>query len=178
METKQLSYRQRQILYAALTEYIATGQAVSSGNLARRYGLKLSSATIRNVLAELEDLGCLVQPHPSAGRIPTDYGFRVFVDALVQIKELPRQDRYNVAAHLNNTFSQRQDFLRESGRLLASMTGTAAILTPPQLEVETLRQIRFVPLDSKQLLVVLVSRSGIVKNRIVAPQTPLSDSGA
>src|ERR1043165_9464985 len=89
----ELLYRSRRILYAAVTEYITTGEPVGSRKLARRYGLDLSPATIRNELADLEESGYLAQPHTSAGRIPTDKGFRCFVDALVRVREVQPGDR-------------------------------------------------------------------------------------
>jgi heat-inducible transcriptional repressor len=89
----ELLYRSRRILYAAVTEYITSGEPVGSRKLARRYGLDVSPATIRNELADLEEQGYLVQPHTSAGRVPTDKGFRAFVDALVRMRDVQPEDK-------------------------------------------------------------------------------------
>ncbi len=172
-----LTHRQRQILYAAVTEYIASGQAVSSRTLARRYELNLSPASIRNVLADLEELGCLTQPHTSAGRVPTDIGFRIFVDTLMQVQVLGVHDRSKVTARLQQLYDERQgDFISESGKVLASLTGAAAVLMAPRPEETALRQVRYMKLSASQLLVTLVMCSGSVQNRVISLTNPIQDS--
>jgi heat-inducible transcriptional repressor len=162
-----LTARSRRILYAVLAEYISTGEPVGSRKLARRYGINLSPASIRNVLSDLEEGGYLAQPHTSAGRVPTDVGFRVFVDALVQMREVTAHDREAVLARMQQLDPGRDDVMREAGRLLSTLTGAAAVLTAPRLDEERLTQVRFIPLRRGQLLAVLVTRSGVVQNRAV-----------
>ncbi|MEM9190106.1 MAG: heat-inducible transcriptional repressor HrcA [Myxococcota bacterium] len=164
----QLSFRSRKILYAVITEYISTGEPVGSRKLARRYGLNLSPATIRNVLSDLEDAGLLTQPHTSAGRIPTHSGFRLFVDALVQMREIAAEDREAIAHRMRSLGGPPQEIIRETGRLLASLTGTASIVAPAKPAEEPLHELRFVSLPSNQLLAVLVTASGVVQNRVLS----------
>jgi len=163
----ELTFRKRRILYAALTEYIATGEPVGSRRLAKRYGINLSPATIRNVLSDLEDSGFLQQPHTSAGRVPTDAGFRVFIDALVQMRELPETDKAQVLARLKDLRPGEDDVMREAGRMLASMTDAAAVITAPRPDQERLSQLRFMALRPGQLLAVMITRSGAVQNRVI-----------
>jgi len=163
----ELSFRARKILYAVVAEYVATGEPVGSRKLARRYGLNLSPASIRNVLADLEESGHLGQPHASAGRVPTELGFRVFVDALVQMREVTSEDRGAILARLEELEPRRDDVLQEVGRLLASMTGAAAVVTEPRPEEERLAQLRFLPLRPGEILAVMVTRTGVVQNRVV-----------
>jgi heat-inducible transcriptional repressor len=165
--TPELGYRARKILYAAITEYIATGEPVGSRTLARRYGLALSPATIRNELSDLEEAGFLAQPHTSAGRVPTDRGFRTFVDALVQIREVTSEDRSAVVARMHALRPGVDDVMREAGRLLSSLTGAAAVVVTPRPDEERLAQLRFMPLAPGELLAVLITRSGTVQNRVV-----------
>lgn len=165
--TAELGFRARKILYAAITEYIATGEPVGSRTLARRYGLALSPATIRNELADLEEAGFLAQPHTSAGRVPTDRGFRTFVDALVQIREVGSEDRSAIVARMQKLRPGIDDVMREAGKLLSTMTGSAAVVVTPRPEDERLSQMRFMPLGHGELLAVLITRSGIVQNRVV-----------
>ncbi len=168
----ELSFRARKILYAVVTEYIATGEPVGSRKLSRRYGLNLSPASIRNVLADLEDAGYLQQPHTSAGRTPTDAGFRVFVDALVQMREVTAEDRAAIVTRMKQLKPGEDDVMRETGRLLSALTGAAAVLSPPRPEEERLTQVRFVPLREGQLLAILVTKGGAVQNRVVRiPET-------
>ena len=162
-----LSFRAKQILYAVVTEYIATGAPVGSRRLARRYGLNLSPASIRNVLADLKDAGYLTQPHASAGRVPTDSGFRLFVDALVQMREVTAEDRDTIVARMRDLTPETDDVMRETGKLLSVLAGTASLVAPPKTDDEALSQLRFVSLDQNRVLAVLVLRSGAVQNRIV-----------
>ena len=163
----ELGFRARRILYAAVTEYIASGEPVSSRTLSKRYGLDLSSASIRNVLADLEDEGLLAQPHTSAGRIPTDKGFRAFVDALLQMRDIATEDRSLIVERMRSLRPGVDNVLQETGRLLASLTGAAAVVMPTRPEGEILVQMRFMPLREGELLAVLVTRSGKIENRIV-----------
>ncbi len=163
----ELTFRSRKILYAVITEYIATGEPVGSRKLARRYGINLSPATIRNVLSDLEEAGFLSQPHTSAGRVPTDMGFRVFVDALVQMREVTADDRAAIVARMKTLRPGQDDIARETGRLLASLTGAAALVAPPRPDQEQLAQLRFMPLRDDRVLAVMVTQSGDVQNRLV-----------
>lgn len=176
MVRPELSFRARKILYACVTEYIATGEPVGSRKLSRRYGLNLSPASIRNVLADLEEAGYLAQPHTSAGRIPTDAGFRVFVDALVQMREVTAEDKAAILSRMRQLKPGEDDVIRETGRLLSALTGAAAVLSPPRPEEERLTQLRFVPLGEGKLLAVLVTKAGAVQNRVVKIPQRLDDS--
>lgn len=163
----ELSFRARRILYAVVAEYVATGEPVGSRRLAKRYGLNLSPASIRNVLADLEDAGFLSQPHTSAGRVPTERGFRLFVDALVQMRDVTGEDRAAILHRLEELRPERDDVLREVGRVLSSLTGVAAIVAEPRPEEERLSHLRFMPLRPGEMLAVMVTRSGVVQNRVV-----------
>lgn len=173
----ELVFRSRSILFAAITEYISTGEPVGSRTLEKRYGLNLSAATIRNVLADLEDGGYLAQPHTSAGRIPTDKGFRAFVDALVQMRDVAADDRTALIQRMRTLRPGVDDVMRETGRILSSLTGAAAVVMAPRPEDERLSQMRFMPLRAGELLAVLVTRTGTVQNRVVQLQKEL-DAGA
>lgn len=172
----ELNYRARRILYAVVSEYISTGEPVGSRKLSKRYGINLSPATIRNELADLEEAGCLAQPHHSAGRVPTEIGFRVFIDALAQMREVAAEDRAAILARMRQLRPGVDDVLREAGRLLASLTGAAALVSRPRTEAEQVGQIRFMPLSERQVLAVIVTRSGTIQNRIVEVAEPI-DAG-
>ncbi len=166
-----LSFRARKILYAVITEYISTGQPVGSRRLSRRYGLNLSPASIRNVLSDLEDHGLLSQPHTSAGRVPTEQGFRLFVDALVQMREVTTEDRAAIVQRIGHLADPQRT--REAGNVLSVLTGAASVVAPPKTADEILMQLRFVPLTDKQVLAVLVTRSGKVQNRVIRLTEPV-----
>ncbi len=167
-QSPALGYRARKILFAVVSEYIATGEPVGSRRLSKRYGLNLSPATIRNELADLEEAGCVTSPHTSAGRVPTEVGFRVFIDALAQMREVGETDRAAILARMGQLRPGVDDVMREAGRLLASLTGAAALVTRPRPELDALAQLRFVPLGGASVLAVIVTRSGTIQNRVVA----------
>src|SRR5216684_2812633 len=126
----ELSQRARQILYHAVTEYVATGEPVGSRTLSKKSGLDLSPASIRNVLADLEEAGYLHQPHTSAGRIPTDRAFRLFIDALMELRALASDDEDRIRdrfASMEVAPGGSKNAMREAGKLLSELTGTAAV---------------------------------------------------
>ncbi len=175
-QSPALGYRARKILFAVVSDYIATGEPVGSRRLSKRYGLNLSPATIRNELADLEESGCVSSPHTSAGRVPTEVGFRVFIDALAQMREVAELDRSAILARMGQLRPGVDDVVREAGRLLASLTGAAALVTRPRPELDALTQLRFVPLGPTSVLAVIVTRSGTIQNRVVTLTEPLETS--
>jgi len=172
--TVTLDERHRRILFAVVTEYIASGNAVSSRRIAKRYAIKLSPATIRNVLVDLEDAELLHQPHTSAGRVPTDAGFRCFVDAIATAGEISDAHRTALLRRLQD-LEPGADAVRETGQLLSRLTGTATIIARPPVAEATLDQLRFMRLSSGRTLAVLVTRSGGVENRVVVTGLDVDD---
>lgn len=171
-----LPQRNRKILFAVVTEFIASGAPVGSRTLARKYGLDLSAASIRNVLADLEESGYLKQPHTSAGRVPTDSALRVFIDTLMETRAIAPEDQKKMGARLTEIYTRGADPLREAGRYLSELSGAAAVVAAPKKELRSLAQMRFIPTRPGQLLAVLVFNDGSVENRFVAVEAPISDA--
>ncbi len=170
-----LSKRARSVLYAVITEFIATGEPVSSRTLAKKYGLELSPASIRNVLADLEEGGFLAQPHTSAGRVPTEAAFRLFIDALMRVRKLTPGE----AAAIEESFGELRaggDIMRVTGRLLSELTGSAAVVVRRPVETRTLVKVRFIPTRPSEMLAVIVLSDGTVENRFLDVETALTDS--
>jgi heat-inducible transcriptional repressor len=170
-----LSKRARSVLYAVVTEFIGTGEPVGSRTLAKKYRFDLSPATIRNVLADLEDSGHLSQPHTSAGRVPTEAAFRLFIDTLMRIEQLSQHDATRIAACFDE-LPKGADILKESGKLLSDMTGAPAVLFRSSLKSRSLLKLRFIATRPGELLSVLVLSDGTVENRFIQIDRPLSDS--
>ncbi|MCU0680810.1 MAG: heat-inducible transcriptional repressor HrcA [Polyangiaceae bacterium] len=162
----ELPARARRILYASITEFIATNEPVGSRTLAKKYGLSLSAASIRNVLSDLEDAGFLRQPHTSAGRVPTEKAYRFFIDALMQVQPVPDEELRAIELTLQEQLPG-DGLLRATGRLLSELTGTASLIIAPRLETRTLHQLRFIPTRPGELLAVLVFGEGVVENRFL-----------
>ncbi len=150
-----LSPRAKQILYACITEFVATGEPVGSRTLSKRAGIELSPASIRNVLSDLEELGYLHQPHTSAGRIPTDKAFRLFIDAMMEVRELTHAENALLLQRFS-TIEPGPNFLRETGKLLSELTGTAAVVVSPKHETLTLKHLRFIRTLPGEILAVVV----------------------
>ncbi len=168
-----LSHRARQILYACITEFVATGEPVGSRTLSKR-GIELSPASIRNVLSDLEEMGYLHQPHTSAGRIPTDKAFRLFIDAMMEVRMLTDEEN----TQLLQRFAEIEpgpNFLRETGKLLSELTNTAAIVVSPKAESMTMKHLRFIRTNPGEVLAVLVMANGTVQNRFLKADVDETD---
>ncbi|HTQ07259.1 MAG TPA: heat-inducible transcriptional repressor HrcA [Polyangiaceae bacterium] len=170
-----LSKRARSVLYAVVTEFIASGEPVGSRLLSKKYGFSLSAATIRNVLADLEDEGYLAQPHTSAGRIPTELAFRLFVDALMQVQKLPEDDAGRISEWLAE-LRPDADIPRETGKLLADLSGAPAVILRARAETRTLLKLRFIATRPGEMLAVAVFLDGTVENRFLRLEVPIADS--
>jgi len=172
----ELSHRSRKILFSVVTEFIATGDPVGSRTLARKYGLDLSAASVRNVLADLEEAGYLKQPHTSAGRVPTDRALRLFIDALMEVRSVSPEEHARIGERFAEIYAMSDDPLRETGRLLSELSGAAAVVAPPRSELRALSQLRFITTKPGQLLAVLVFADGSVENRFIHVEGPLTES--
>lgn len=170
---KPLDARARKLLHDLIARYIEAGEPVASAQLARDCGLDLSPATIRNVLSELEAGGLIRSPHTSAGRVPTPQGYRLYVDSLVEIEapSAPLVDA--IQARLPNDAVPDQ-VLRSASRILSELTGCAGIVSVPRREQLPLRQLEFVQLASRRLLVILVFDDGQVQNRLLQTEHEFS----
>src|ERR1700733_13151331 len=140
----ELSARARQILYACITEFVSTGEPAGSGTVPKKHGIPPSAASIRNVLSDLEEWGYLQQPHTSAGRVPTDRAFRLFIDALMRMRELAPEDIEEIRAKFES-LTPGANLMRESGKLLSELTGTAAVVVTPRTGPPTLKTPPFFP---------------------------------
>lgn len=171
-----LSPRAKRILFAAVSEYIATGEPVGSRTLSRRHGLDLSAASIRNVLSDLDEAGYLLQPHTSAGRVPTDKALRLFIDTLVELRKFTGDEQAKLEARVAEIYARSENPLRESGRMLSELSGAAAIITKKRVATRRLSQLRFIQTKREQLLAVVVFEDGTVENRFVRVSGALSES--
>ena len=161
-----MASRQLEILKAIVDEYVATEEPVGSKTIASRAGLGISPATIRNEMAVLEDAGLITQPHTSAGRIPTNKGYRVFVDQLDQIKPLSNAERKAIENFLDGA-SDLDDVISRTVRLLAQVTKQVAVVQYPSLIKAKVRHIELVLLNPNRVMIVLITDNGRVEQRII-----------
>lgn len=161
-----LSDRAQHLLKALVQRYIKDGQPVGSRILSRDSGLELSPATIRNVIADLEELGLVRSPHTSAGRVPTVQGYRLFVDTLLTVAPLNSEEIRKVRRQLGSGAEQGH-LMDAASQLLSGLTNMAGVVMLPRQEMVTLRQIEFLPLSESEVLVILVINEREVQNRII-----------
>lgn len=167
--------RARQLLRTLVARHSRDGAPVGSQTLAQHAGLDISPATIRNILASLEDAGLLIAPHSSAGRVPTAQGYRLFVDSLLQVQPLGDEDVGRLRTGLP-AGAGTQALLGSTSELLAAMTHFAGMVSVPKRESFTFRQIDFVLLDPQRVLAILVFSDGEVQNRVVQAGRAFSPS--
>ncbi|HLS85679.1 MAG TPA: heat-inducible transcriptional repressor HrcA [Burkholderiales bacterium] len=167
--------KRAQVLLKTLIErYIAEGQPVGSRTLSKYSGLDLSPATIRNVMADLEDLGFISSPHTSAGRVPTPAGYRFFVDTLLVVKQLELERVRELEDQLHPDNPQR--VIQSASQLLSQLTQFAGVVMTPRRRAVTFRHIEFVRLSEKRILLIVVTPDGDVQNRILLTEREYSAS--
>ncbi|MDH3958420.1 MAG: heat-inducible transcriptional repressor HrcA [Actinomycetota bacterium] len=169
-----LDDRKLSVLRAIVEDFVRTHEPVGSKALVERHSLGVSPATIRNDMAALEEEGFIAQPHTSAGRIPTDKGYRLFVDRLSQVKPLSPAERRAIEKFLSGAVDL-DDVMRRSVRLLAQITRQVALVQYPSLTSSALRHVEVVSLSEHRLLLVLIADSGRIEQRIVEVPTALSE---
>ena len=163
----ELSDRERQVLEAVIHSYVATAEPAGSRTLSRRFGLGISPATIRNTMSDLEEKGFLFHPHTSAGRIPTDKAYRVYVDSLMRVDPITPHERFRLAEDIGAGGSAIEAILRRAAQSLGILTQELGVALGPRLERATLRQLELVRVSSDRLLMVLDLSGGAVRTIFV-----------
>ncbi|MGB0672120.1 MAG: heat-inducible transcriptional repressor HrcA, partial [Rhodospirillales bacterium] len=161
-----LNDRSKAIFRSIVEGYLDTGEPVGSRTLSRTTGLDLSAATIRNVMADLEDLGLLSAPHTSAGRLPTERGLKLFVDGLLEVGNLTTAERESLDARCRSEGGNLERLMTEASTALSGLTHMAGLVLAPKTETP-LRHIEILSLSPGRALVVLVTESGVVENRVI-----------
>src|SRR5918997_6547849 len=161
-------------LRAIVEDYVETREPVGSRVLTERHGLRVSPATIRNDMAALEEAGYIAQPHTSAGRVPTDKSYRLFVDRLAEVRPLSAPQKRAIETFLSEAVDL-DDVLARAGRLLAQLTGQVAVVQYPSLRRSGLRHLELVPVGEGRLLVVVITDTGRVEQRFL---DAAADAGA
>lgn len=175
MNDVNVNQRAQHILKVLVERYIQDGSPVGSKTLAEEYQLGLSPATIRNILADLENEGYLISPHTSAGRIPTNLGYRFFVNSLLTLKPFESMDIDTLKGQLDPDLDM-SDLLQSASSLLSSLTKLTGVVALPKRNRVTLRQVEFLPLTNNRVLVILVFNNREVQNRIIYTDRVYSES--
>lgn len=175
MRLEDLNTRSRDILRQVVETYLETGEPVGSRTLSRLVGLGLSPASIRNIMADLEESGLIYAPHTSAGRIPTHTGLRLFVDGLLEVGDMTSDERRNIEAQCRRAGQRMEDVLTQATASLSGLSHCAGMVFVPKLNAP-LKQVEFIHLGPGQALVVLVNSDGAVENRVISVPLDLPPS--
>jgi heat-inducible transcriptional repressor len=162
-----LDDRSRDVLKSLIHLYIATGEPVGSENLARALNRSLSPATLRNIMADLEKLGYLAHPHTSAGRMPTDEGYRVYVDSLMRHLPLPARDAAAIASELRPRAGSSSEVMEAASHILSRLSRNVGFVVAPEIGRTAFRHVDLVRLPHPRVLVVMVSRTGLVTHKVI-----------
>ncbi|MHB1407379.1 MAG: heat-inducible transcriptional repressor HrcA [Desulfitobacteriaceae bacterium] len=163
----QMDDRKQKILRAIVQDYIASAEPVGSRTIARKFNLGVSPATIRNEMADLEDLGFIEQPHTSAGRIPSDAGYRYYVDCLMDAPKLSSEDKNTIEIETTKRISEIEEVISHTAKLLSQLTSLTSIVMGPQKGKSSFGQMYFLPYQPGKAIMVVVKENGAVENHIV-----------
>ena len=170
--SEQLGERKLKILHAIIQTYLETGEPVGSRTISKYTDLNLSSATIRNEMADLEELGYILQPHTSAGRIPSDKGYRRYVDMLMQEKE---QELNEMQEQMLEKADKMEQLLKQAAKVLATNTNYATMVSTPVNSANKIKFIQLSQVDDEQIIAVIVLGGNVIKNKIISVDEPLSN---
>lgn len=163
----KLNDRKITILQAIIHDYIQTAEPVGSRTLSKKYDLGISPATIRNEMSDLEELGFLKQPHTSAGRVPSDKAYRLYVDDLMEIKRITDYHRQQMKSDLLKKFGEVEQLLQYSSKIISQLTNYTSVVLAPHIKENRIKHIQLVPIDNESILAVMVTDMGIIKNPIL-----------
>jgi heat-inducible transcriptional repressor len=174
MNITDFEQRRNKILELIIEAYVSTASPVGSEAIARKLRSTISPATIRNIMVELEEAGFVEQPHTSAGRVPTERGYRFYVDSVMDVRHLPQDELHQLEALIQPTELEVEPLLEHAARVLAQVAQQAAFVVAPTVKQSTVKQVELVPLSVRRLLCVLVANEEMVVSHVVEIEEPMS----
>lgn len=175
MASQELSERERKVLEAVVRSYVETAEPAGSRTISRRFGLGVSPATIRNTMADLEEKGFLFHPHTSAGRIPTDKAYRLYVDSLIRVEPIGTRDRDRLAAQIGGGGSAIESILRRAAQSLGVLSQELGVALGPRLDNAVLQRLELVRLSSEKMILVLTLVGGAVRTIFIEIRGEIAD---
>jgi heat-inducible transcriptional repressor len=163
----QMDERKQKILKAIVQDYIATAEPVGSRTISKKFELGVSPATIRNEMADLEELGLIEQPHTSAGRVPSDLGYRYYVDCLMDPLTLGEEEKKHINQEIAKRLDEVQEVIEYTGKLISQVTNLTSLVLGPKNRESALKKLYFLPYESGKAIMVTVKENGSVENNIV-----------
>lgn len=169
-----LNERSQNILEAIVEDYISSAEPVGSRAISRKHNFNLSPASVRNVMADLEEMGLLCSPHTSSGRIPTGKGFQYYIDTLLEVRDLNRDERQYLRNSYRFKNMRMEDVMQEVGRVLSGLSQYTGLVMAPKFISTVFRQIEFIRLSQGRLLAIYVSETGLVQNKVIEADPSLT----
>ncbi|HHT06385.1 MAG TPA: heat-inducible transcription repressor HrcA [Hydrogenispora sp.] len=176
MSQRELDPRKELILKVVTDDYIESAEPVGSRTIARKYNLGLSPATIRNEMADLEESGYLKQPHVSAGRIPSQQGYRYYVDMLMQQQKLKEEEQGLIRLYFEDRSRELDTILQQTVKILAQLTRYPSLMLGPTLQPSIFKHVQLIPLSANDILVLIVTDMGIIENKVIAVDCPVTQA--
>ena len=170
-----ISERQLRILQAIISDFISTGEPVGSRSLSKNHDINVSPATIRNEMSDLEEMGYLTHPHTSAGRVPSDKAYRLYVDGMMQKYELPEEEKKIISARLSDDFHEFEKTIKKAASLLSEITNLTSFAITPTQNADVLKYINVLPVDEETVVLMIVSSSGRVTNTALKLNCPYNE---
>lgn len=171
----ELTERKLKILQAIISDYVKTAEPVGSRTISKRYDLGISPATIRNEMADLEEMGYLTHPHTSAGRVPSDMAYRLYVNALMEKKELSKEEKNIIAQRLNSNVHEFEKTIEHAATVLSEITNLTSFALTPSKNEDALKFINLLPVDDKTVVLMIVSESGKISNTALNINVPYTE---
>ena len=156
--------RKFEILYAIIMDYIRTAEPVGSRSIEKNHGLGISSATIRNEMADLEEMGYLIQPHASAGRVPSDKAYRLYVDKFLQVFDIDEQTNVLIRSQFEQYMGELDETLKKAAEILTKMTNYTTMVSAPNISSLGIKDLRMIHIDQERIFLILITEQNIVKN--------------
>ncbi|MDD2217772.1 MAG: heat-inducible transcriptional repressor HrcA [Eubacteriales bacterium] len=170
-----LNERKLKILHTIIADFISTGEPVGSRTLSKKYELGISPATIRNEMSDLEEMGFLTHTHTSAGRMPSDKAYRLYVNNFMQKYELPNEEKKEISDKLTGNFVELDETIRHAASLLSEITNLTSFAITPKQDEDILSYIRLIPLDNNSVVLMIVAKSGRVMNNVLKLEVPYTE---
>ncbi len=164
------------ILHAIIKDYIATAEPVGSRTIAKKYNLGISPATIRNEMADLEEMGYLEQPHTSSGRIPSDKAYRIYVDQLMKVDKINKIIEQTINKEYESYVGELDEIISQTSKILSNFTNYTSMALTPQLYGASVKHIQLVPLQEEKILMVIISKEGVVRNVVINSRRMISSN--
>ena len=171
---ESLNERSQNILEAIVEDYISSAEPVGSRAISRKHNFNLSPASVRNVMADLEEMGLLCSPHTSAGRIPTGKGFQYYIDTLLEVRDLNQDEKLSLHNSYRFQNMRMEDVMQEVGRVLSGISQYTGLVMAPKFVSTVFRQIEFIRLSQGRLLMIYVSETGLVQNKVIEADPTLT----